>query len=293
VVLSGAYAVLEGSPAIVAAVDRYVVADTALDTNFITDEVRASGLAKIPWFDARALRAPERKLGLGSSAAILVASLAADLLSRHGDMGDAALAESVSRQALIAHGKVQPLGSGVDVIASCFGGVLEAQRQDGSLVHHPVSLPLALHIEIWVAPTACDTSSMLSQLRQFRRDHHQLYSDRLAAQAEASEQASAAAQLGDARRFIAALAAQRFALEALGRDAALNIVTREVSALAAMAAEESAAVLPAGAGGGDIAIFAGLCPPSARLRRLLTSHNHEPLSLNLGARGVHGVGLEC
>jgi mevalonate kinase len=134
---------------------------------------------------------------------------------------------------------------------------------------------------------------MLSQLRQFRSDHQQLYSDRLAAQAEASEQALAAAQLGNARLFIAALAAQRFALEALGREAALNIVTREVSALAALAAEESAAVLPAGAGGGDIAIFAGLCPSSARLRRLWISHNHEPLNLNLGARGVHGVGLEC
>src|SRR6185437_2901148 len=80
-VLSGAYAVLEGAPCLVAAVDRYAVADASRPATFVTDEVRcavaAGALARPPWFDASALResAPDgtsRKLGLGSSAAILV-----------------------------------------------------------------------------------------------------------------------------------------------------------------------------------------------------------------------------
>ena len=78
VVISGAYAVLEGAPAIVAAVDRYAVADTARAPDFVSDEVRvALGGRRAPLVDASALRADGRKLGLGSSAAILVASLAA------------------------------------------------------------------------------------------------------------------------------------------------------------------------------------------------------------------------
>src|SRR5579871_2078485 len=93
-VLSGAYAVLEGAPCLVAAVDRYAVADAARPAPFVTDEVRAAVDAGVldaaPWFDASALRdrAPDgtsRKLGLGSSAAILVASMAAALGDRYPD----------------------------------------------------------------------------------------------------------------------------------------------------------------------------------------------------------------
>src|ERR1700689_3835186 len=69
-VLTGAYAVLEGAPAIVAAVDRYAVADDAAP-----DEG-----------DVRALHdGSGRKLGLGSSAASMVASEAARGVARGED----------------------------------------------------------------------------------------------------------------------------------------------------------------------------------------------------------------
>ena len=58
VVISGAYAVLGGAPAIVCAVDRDVIADTARPSQLLTDEV-AAALApheRAPWFDASALR---------------------------------------------------------------------------------------------------------------------------------------------------------------------------------------------------------------------------------------------
>ena len=68
---------LEGAPAIVSAVNRYVIADTNQTTDFVTDEVKSAKLSSAPWFDATELRDGNHKLGLGSSAAILVASLAA------------------------------------------------------------------------------------------------------------------------------------------------------------------------------------------------------------------------
>ena len=60
------------------------------------------GATRAPWFDARALRdgATDRKLGLGSSAAILVASLAALELDAEPSLDDAALARRVFDAAL-------------------------------------------------------------------------------------------------------------------------------------------------------------------------------------------------
>ena len=93
-VLSGAYSVLSGAPALVVAVDRYVLADSTRPPAFLTPEVHAAiGERAAPWFDASALREGEKKLGLGSSAAILVASLAAlELDSAPGLSDDHALA---------------------------------------------------------------------------------------------------------------------------------------------------------------------------------------------------------
>jgi phosphomevalonate kinase len=293
VVLSGAYAVLEGAPALVSAVDRYVIADSSRTPQFVTEEVRAASLTNAPWFDASELRTQGRKLGLGSSAAILVASLAADRLARAGHLDDEALAESVLPLALKAHALVQPMGSGIDVVASCRGGTQLAQKVGEALTSTAIQLPANLCIEVWAAPNSCSTDEMLRTLVEYRRGHSRQYSERILEQSVASERAATAARLGDAKALVSALAAQRFVLEALGQDARLDIVTAAVSSLADMAAEESAAVLPAGAGGGDIAIFAGLRPPSDRLRRLMVGQNHVAIGMSLGARGVHRVAAEC
>jgi phosphomevalonate kinase len=126
VVLSGSYSVLEGAPAIVAAVDRYVIADASRRSEIVTAEVRAAinggGLDFAPWFDASALRVTDpdgssRKLGIGSSAAILAASLAA--CSPEGASRD-----DLFEKALDAHRSAQGGGSGIDVAASIFGGIL-------------------------------------------------------------------------------------------------------------------------------------------------------------------------
>ena len=85
-VLSGASSVLGGAPALVTAVDRYALADPARAAVHLADEVAAavkSGLAARACFvDASALRVDlegggSRKLGLGSSSAILLATLVA------------------------------------------------------------------------------------------------------------------------------------------------------------------------------------------------------------------------
>ncbi len=150
-VLSGAYAVLEGAPAIVTAVDRYALADCAREAERVTPEVSAALKGRrAPWFDARELRSDHGKLGLGSSAAILVASLGALELEAAGLLNDAALAARVLPAALAAHASAQQGGSGIDVAASALGGTLIATR-GSELRTEPVALPSGLVLEVWAS----------------------------------------------------------------------------------------------------------------------------------------------
>ncbi len=288
VVLSGAYAVLDGAPAIVTAVDRYVVADSERAAELVTPEVRAAiGDAGAPWFDASALRAEGRKLGLGSSAAILVASLAARELARRGELDDAALCAAVLEPALVAHRVAQGGGSGIDVAASARGGTLIATRSgDGAreLALESVTLPAALHVEIWASGTPASTPALVARVRALV-DKDAL----MAAQAAAAERAASAAREGDAARLLAALDAQHDCLARLGATAGADIVTGAVARLAALAREADATVLPAGAGGGDVALYAGLAPPRQDLLDLAARLDHRRLDLRLGAQGVHAA----
>ena len=110
-VLTGAYAVLDGAPAIVAAVDRYALAD---DRGAAASHVDVSAL-----HDDRG-----QKLGLGSSAASIVATLGLRAHGRGEDLRSAPARAGIFRAAREAHAKEQNGGSGVDIAASVFGGIL-------------------------------------------------------------------------------------------------------------------------------------------------------------------------
>jgi phosphomevalonate kinase len=293
-VLSGAYAVLSGAPALVAAVDRYALADSAKPAHFLTPEVQAAlGAQPAPWFDAENLRENGQKLGLGSSAAILVASLAALELDAQPGLDDAALCARVYQRALLAHRRAQGGGSGVDVAASAHGGVLAARRLGGELELSPVRLPDGLHFEIWACATAASTAAFLRQIAEFAVSDPALHRTRIDAQAEAAEAALAAAQRNDAESFVRAIARQVSALTELGVSAGANIVTAELGALAKLAALHAGAFLPAGAGGGDVAYFVGVAPPPAELSEQARALGLSRVELRLGARGVHADREPC
>ncbi len=294
-VLSGAYAVLEGAPCLVAAVDRYVIADAARPAPFVADEVRAAidagAIDHAPWFDASALRehaldGSSRKLGLGSSAAILAASLAAALGDGAGDVH--ALRAAVFPPALAAHRKAQGGGSGVDVAASVFGGVLLAHLEpDGALDAHQHPLPLGTTVEVFASPVAAVTRELLGRVRALADAspaRHRACLDAAAAGARAAVSARGVAAL------VLAVSAQTDALAALGEAAGAPIVTDDVSALRAPAAAEGGTFAPSGAGGGDIAVFVGRAPSSASFRALAAARGHARIEAQVGAEGA-GPGL--
>jgi phosphomevalonate kinase len=293
-VISGAYAVLEGAPCLVAAVDRYAIADASRPAAFVTDEVReailAGAIEAAPWFDASALRerTPDgadgggRKLGLGSSAAILVASLAAAIGPRIPD--EHALRVAVFPSALAAHRRAQGGGSGVDVAASTFGGVLRAELApsgDLSTVDH--ALPPGTVVEVFASPVAAVTRELLARVRASSEGSpatHRACLDAAAAGARAAVEARSIAAL------VQAIAAQVDALASLGAAAGARIVTDEVAALRPLAAAEGAVFAPSGAGGGDIAIFVGPVASSAGFREAATRQRLTLVPMKVGAAGA-------
>jgi phosphomevalonate kinase len=292
VVLSGAYAVLEGAPAVVSAVSRYVTCDSELPAERVTPEVRAALPAgPFPAFDASALRDGEHKLGLGSSAAILVASLAAVLGSRHRDA--AALRGAIEGPALAAHRLAQGGGSGIDVAASTRGGTLIATRWAADVLElTPVALPPALRVEAWASGVSASTPELLRAVGRFREARPREYDELMAALTAAASRAAAALSAADASTFIGELSIQREVLSRLGSAANVPIVTPEVRQLAEWARSRGAAVLPSGAGGGDIVLWVSLAASPPEFHTLARSLRHRHVPLELHAAGVHTTDQE-
>jgi phosphomevalonate kinase len=308
-VLSGAYAVLEGAPALVAAIDRYAVADASRPALRITPEVRealfrrgalsadatdsvdgrVAARTAAPWFDATALRdeVGGRKLGLGSSAAILVASLAALELAIDPDSSDDELARRVLPSALAAHRAAQGGGSGIDVAASALGGVLRFERPN--LHEDPrverVTLPEPLFIQVWSSRDSASTADMIARVARL---HESRPGDHRRLMGLLSGAARAAATASDGVSFLEACGEQLALLTELGDLAQAPIVTPEMRAFGKRLAER-ALVLPSGAGGGDIVLCIGTEPLGIEIETAGTELGFVPLSVSLGARGVHAA----
>lgn len=285
-VLSGAYSVLEGAPAIVTAVDRYVCADSNRAARLVTPEVRAAlPDGEAPDFDASALRDDGRKLGLGSSAAILVASLAAADVRAFGSEQE--LRQGIFLDALRAHRHAQGGGSGVDVAASTWGGTLIARSASEGLDLDPVQLPSELVVEAWASQVSSSTPALLARVARWREQSPGEYAAILASLCSAAERAACALRSGQMWDLIAELEQQRVGFSALGHAAGVPIVTPEVERLARAKGACVAAVLPSGAGGGDIVLWLSDRASPRGFRDLAVSLGHHELSLSLQARGAH------
>ena len=142
--ISGEYAVLEGAPAIVAAVQTRALAwvfdgaeheDRASEKRFpeafASAAIAAEALGtEAPPFrvDVSELRRAGQKLGVGSSSAAAAAAAALVYALADAPLDD----PGVLRAALDGHREVAPSGSGADVAACTLGGFVRYQRKAGT-----------------------------------------------------------------------------------------------------------------------------------------------------------------
>ncbi|HEU4412179.1 MAG TPA: hypothetical protein VFS43_43455 [Polyangiaceae bacterium] len=287
-VLSGAYVVLDGAPALVAAVDRYAVADTARACQFVSDELRAAfGPLAPPFVDTSALRDEGRKLGLGSSAAAILAALWAHAAETRPGDEPARLRDELARRAYAAHRAAQGGGSGVDIVASAFGGVRLCARQPDALPEHrEVVLPAGLVIEAWACPQSGSTPALLGQVRRLRQGQPEAYAAAAAGAHEGARAFAEALGRGDEVGCLEGLGAQRAAMRALGQAAGAPILTPAVLALGDEAEAEGAVFAQAGAGGGDVSLYFGRRPSTPGFRARAAALGLRPLALALGAPGA-------
>jgi phosphomevalonate kinase len=283
--LTGSYVVLEGAPALVVAVDRYAIADSRVADARPSSEIRlAFGDGPAPRVDVRSLcDATGRKLGLGSSAAGLVAALGARALLRGVDPTEPSVREDLFRSARSAHARAQGGGSGVDVAASTYGGVLHyCTRGDADGSVRRLAWPESLVLVAYDCGVSARTSDLLASVLSHRaRGEGSGVCTKLR---DAAERALVAFEARDVQGFIDWARIFGRGLEDLGRGADVPIVLPRVAELASLAAEEAAAFLPSGAGGGDVAVWMSLAEPSREFSRRATtlSMHRVPLSIDRG-----------
>jgi phosphomevalonate kinase len=264
-VLTGAYAVLEDAPAIVVAVNRHAVAhDSApdvVDTRQLHDEAG-------------------RKLGLGSSAASMVASEAARRVALGEDLRDLLVRAAVFRRVREAHAAQQGGGSGVDVAASVHGGVLRYCLDGVDASVRPLAWPPGLVLGAFFSGSSARTSDLRARVDAARPR------EALESLKAVSRDAARAIEAKDGRTFVARARDVGRKLEALGRAADVPIVPPAFAELARLAENEGSAFLPSGAGGGDVGVWLGMGPPSDSLLRRAAALSMKPLAIGIDESGV-------
>ena len=295
--LTGAYAVLEGAPAIVFAVDRFVEAREGSPTR-TSAEVAAVARrfeAPPPLVDTRSLEENGQKLGLGSSAAAAVAT-AGFFVAREGfDLDDRATQQRVLSIALAAHAEVQPRGSGADVAASTFGGVVSVVRREPLEVESLAPLS-ALVVRAFATRRPARTSDVLDRLEARRSDLRTARA--LASIVDAAHDGARAYRAASLDGFLDAVARHVHGLSSLGAALDLPLVPPEVTVARRVLDQaqpphdfsddrRSPVLLPSGAGGGDTVLWLGARAPTDDETRALEGHGLIPLRLSLSMRGVH------
>jgi phosphomevalonate kinase len=297
--LAGEYAVLGGAPAILAAAGRTAraafvpgLAPASAVVAVAVDRARAAlatrglglplGAARV---DTSAFQHEGVKLGLGSSAAAAVASVAAAFeYSGLPVAGERALLLAVADA---AHRTAQGgVGSGGDIAASVCGGFLRFVRApDGAVETAPLPLPAGLHLVPFWTRAAARTTDFISGVRRFAHDKPAEHARRIGALEKAAA-AFASAFAADAQRTVEAAAVYCEALAALGVDAALPIVVPAVAAAAALASNLGGAAKPSGAGGGDMGIAFFASPQAAQAFAARCPEGVLVLDISLGVGGA-------
>lgn len=292
--LLGEYAVLDGAPALVMAVDRRArvsletAADFSVDAPHMNREPTAFQLdsqGRPRWqspesaerfrlldhvlrqrtgkdrpapfravLDTSEFFHEENKLGLGSSAALTVA-LDGALAAWTNQARDASRDAAFNRLLPIHRGLQDGHGSGFDVAAALCGATLGFRLQSEGAEIHPARLPDALHVLcVWSGKSAA-TGDLVGQVKRWQ-----------AGQPEAAhllfedmnETARAGVEAVHNQRTDTLLqAADDYCglLERLGRNSGADIVSAEHRRIRRLAEERGGVYKPCGAGGGDVGVI--------------------------------------
>lgn len=286
-VLTGAYAVLEGGVATVIAVDRYATTTGVERTDRLSPEFRAAfPSGKGPVVDTSMLRENGEKLGLGSSAAAVVAAIASEELEKGRDLEDSTVRSGIFQRAYRAHREAQGGGSGLDIAASTYGGLLRYSLLSANPNMLSLTFPDDLHWCVIAAGKPSSTKGMLRAIGAFRDSFPSRYDALMSALVTASFSAAEMFESGSTREVIERTSQFFDRLYELSEHAEVAIFTEEYRLLDNVARKEGGVFFPSGAGGGDIGVYFGPHPPSAAFFERVASFQMKRVDLALDLGGV-------
>jgi phosphomevalonate kinase len=308
-VVLGEYAVLDGAPALVLAVDRYAEAaiapsddaDCHLRTYAPDAESRrfgpgqpsgaalidavTGGSAAAAWraaVDSRAFFAAGEKLGLGSSAAVLCAWAAA--FRRYEGAPTPDVAELIGLHRAFQGGR----GSGIDVAASVFGGALVFRAAgSGAPQISSVRLPNSVGFAGIFAGRSASTPELVAHYRAWREARPAEAAAVLGRLQSLAERGCGAAVGEDAVGLIEAIADYGRALQNLGEAIGAEIVTAEHRQIGDHAVRHGVAYKVSGAGGGDLGIACALDADALQaFKQSVASHGFRVIDLTPARHGL-------
>jgi phosphomevalonate kinase len=305
-ILTGEYAVLDGAPALVVAVDRRAIARrnlTPLGSSpflvAVADEIAARRGLEDPAaqaaleisVDSAAFYHRITKLGFGSSAAVTVAATALALGTTDRD--------EVLTVALAAHARGQgpkgARGSGADIAASVHGGTIVFSRDASPESTAPCQIerrrwPASVMLMGFFTGIAADTAQLVARVNAARQAHRAAVDAALTAIADASRAACAAVAAPPdiaPLALIGAIALAAHATDRLASATGIDLVPECVTAARAALARLGGTAKTTGAGGGDVGI--AVLPATADITvatRLLIEAGCQPLRISIDEAGV-------
>jgi phosphomevalonate kinase len=313
-VVLGEYAVLEGAPALVFALDRFaeVRIDASADgvchlatrpaqsarTSFavgepsgarLLDIVTAAVAPSLAWratVDSTAFFAGADKLGLGSSAAVLCAWAAglAAFARRSGlRTADPTLPNLIDLHRAFQGGR----GSGIDVAAALTGGAITFRLEpEGTPQVGSVRLPNSVGFAGIFAGRSASTPALVAHYRAWRDDRPAEAAALLRRLTATAEAGCGAARNDDAVGFVAAFADYGRGLAALGEAMGASIVTAEHRQIGEHAREFGVAYKVSGAGGGDLGLACATDREAlAAFVQSVTSRGFRVINVSLAVNG--------
>ncbi|MCX6801069.1 MAG: phosphomevalonate kinase [Candidatus Diapherotrites archaeon] len=217
------------------------------------------------------------KVGFGSSAAIVAATVAA-VFAYHGEEIESKKAkEKIFKLGCIAHFLAQgKIGSSFDVAASTYGGVLVYQKPDmkwvtGELgkgasikkvvdsawplfLGEPIALPKNFLLSIGFVGYSASTKELILKLNDFKKERKEEYDKIISGIKGITVNLIKAIKESNEKEIISLLKKNRVLLKELSDKSNNNLETKELALLADLADQNGAAGKFSGAGGGDCGI---------------------------------------
>ena len=247
-----------------------------------------------------------KKVGFGSSAALVVSAIAA-VLDFHGYRSTK---EEIYKLSTIAHYYAQgKVGSAFDVAASTYGGLFVYSRFDPdwltkkvesgeplaqivrekwpSLIIEELSIPENFHLLVGWTGDSASTSAAIKQMNEFKAANREKYDELMDSIADIAEGAIESFREENWEKFFIVLNKNEELLRELGETSKVNIETPELKKLSEIASDYGAVGKLSGAGGGDCGI--GICFDDVTANNVMAAWGDEglkPLDVTIDRDGV-------